>query len=73
VTLIAVLVLVGGIIAYLGDKIGMKVGRSRLSLFGLRPKHTSVIVTICTGIIIAGASIATLTIASQDVRTAFFT
>lgn len=72
ITLIAVLVLVGGIIAYLGDKIGMKVGRSRLSLFGLRPKHTSVIITICTGIIIAGASIATLTIASQDVRTALF-
>ena len=63
VTLIAVLGLVGGIIAYIGDRIGMKVGRSRLSLFGLRPKHTSVIVTICTGVIIAGASIAALTIA----------
>ncbi|MGI6567510.1 MAG: DUF3084 domain-containing protein [Firmicutes bacterium] len=72
VTLIAVLGLVGGIIAYIGDRIGMKVGRSRLSLFGLRPKHTSVIVTICTGVIIAGASIAALTIASQDVRTALF-
>ena len=72
ITLIAVLVLVGGIIAYLGDKIGMKVGRKRLSLFGLRPKHTSVIITVCTGIIIAGASIATLSIASQDVRTALF-
>lgn len=70
--LIGVLVLVGGVIAYLGDKIGMKVGRRRLSLFGLRPKYTSVIITICTGIIIAGASIAVLTIASQDVRTALF-
>ncbi len=71
-TLIAVLGLVGGIIAYIGDRIGMKVGRSRMSLFGLRPKHTSVIVTVCTGVIIAGASIAALTIASQDVRTALF-
>ena len=71
-TLIAVLVFVGGLIAYLGDKIGMKIGRRRLSLFGLRPKHTSIIITIVTGIIISGASIATLTIVSQDVRTALF-
>ena len=71
-TLIAVLVLVGGVIAYLGDKIGMRVGRRRLSLFGLRPKYTSVVITVCTGIIIAGASIAVLTMASQDVRTALF-
>ncbi|NLY29803.1 MAG: DUF3084 domain-containing protein, partial [Firmicutes bacterium] len=33
VTLIVVLGLVGGAIAYIGDRIGMKVGRSRLSLF----------------------------------------
>jgi uncharacterized protein (DUF3084 family) len=71
-TLIAVLVLVGGVIAYLGDKIGMRIGRRRLSLFGLRPKYTSVVITVCTGIIIAGASIAVLTMASQDVRTALF-
>jgi len=71
-TLIVVLALVGGIIAYFGDKIGMRVGRRRLSLFGLRPKHTSIIITVCTGIVIAGASIAILTMASQDVRTALF-
>lgn len=71
-TLIAVLVLMGGVIAYIGDKIGMKVGRRRLSLFGLRPKHTSILITILTGIIIAAASITVLTIASQDVRTALF-
>ncbi len=72
ITLILVLVLAGGAIAYVGDKIGMKVGRKKLSLFGLRPKHTSIIITIVTGIFIAAASLGVLTIASSDVRTALF-
>lgn len=70
--LILVLVLAGGAIAYIGDRIGMKVGRKKLSLFGLRPKYTSIIITIVTGILIAGCSLAILTIASSDVRTALF-
>ncbi len=71
-TLIFTLAVVGGLIAYFGDKIGMKVGRKRLSLFGLRPKYTGMLITIVTGIFIAASSIAVLTIASNDVRTALF-
>ncbi len=71
-TLIITLALVGGLVAYFGDKIGMKVGRKRLTLFGLRPKHTGILITIVTGIFIAGSSIAVLSIASNDVRTALF-
>lgn len=70
--LIVTLVFVGGVIAYIGDRLGMNVGRKKLTLFGLRPKHTSMLVTIVTGVLIAGASIAVLAIASQDVRTALF-
>jgi len=70
--LIVILILLGGIIAYLGDRVGMRVGRKRLTLFGLRPKHTSVIITVATGILIVGASLAVLTIASEEVRTALF-
>ena len=47
-----VLMLMGGLIAFLGDKIGSKVGKKRMTLFGLRPKYTSVIVTIISGILI---------------------
>ena len=36
-----VLMLMGGLIAFLGDKIGSKVGKKRMTLFGLRPKYTS--------------------------------
>src|SRR5690554_3044118 len=71
-TLILTLAIVGGVIAYIGDRLGMKIGRKKLTLFGLRPKHTSIVVTIATGVIIASASIGVLTIVSQDVRTALF-
>jgi len=70
--LIAVLVIVGGAIAYLGDRIGMRVGRRRLTLWGLRPRHTSVIITILTGFVITAGSITALSLTSNDVRTALF-
>src|SRR5690554_3466930 len=50
----------------------MRVGRRRLTLFGLRPKHTSVLITILTGILIVAVSLTVLSIASEDVRTALF-
>src|SRR5690606_8633963 len=72
VRLILILAVLGGISAYLGDRIGLRVGRRRLTLFGLRPKHTSVLITILTGILIVAVSLAVLSIASEDVRTALF-
>ena len=60
VYLIVVLVLVGGAIAYIGDRIGRSVGRRRLTIFGLRPKHTSVMITVLTGLCIVAASIGTM-------------
>ena len=62
----------GGAIAFIGDKIGTKVGKRRMSLFGLRPRHTSIIVTIVTGIAIAGLTMGIMALASQNVRTALF-
>ena len=71
-TLILTLAVVGGAIAYIGDRLGMNVGRKKLTLFGLRPKHTSILVSIVTGARIATSSIVVLSFASQDVRTALF-
>ena len=62
----------GGLIAYMGDKLGTKIGKRRMSLFGLRPKHTSIIVTIVTGLLVAAATVGVLTFTSQSVRTALF-
>lgn len=70
--LILLLVIMGGAIAYLGDRIGLRVGKRRLTLFGLRPRYTSVVITILTGVVITGASVALLSLASADVRTALF-
>jgi predicted nucleic acid-binding Zn-ribbon protein len=70
--LIVGLAIAGGVIAYIGDRIGMKVGRHRLSIFGLRPKYTSMIITILTGVMIAGCSIVLLSLASDYVRIALF-
>lgn len=71
-TLILVLAIMGGLIAFIGDKLGSKIGKKRLSIFGLRPYHTSVLMTVITGIMIAAATLGVLAVASKDVKTALF-
>lgn len=70
--LIAILAVMGGLIAYIGDWLGSKVGKRKLTIFGLRPKHTSILFTIVTGIIIAASTLGVLSVTSRDVRTALF-
>lgn len=72
IAMFLVLMIMGGIIAFLGDKIGSKVGKKRLSLFGLRPKYTSIIVTIISGILISFLTIAALAVVNENVRVALF-
>ena len=70
--LIIVMIVTGGAIAFIGDKLGTKIGKKRLSIFGLRPRHTSMIVTVVTGCLITGLSIGFMVLISQNVRTALF-
>lgn len=70
--LIFAVIILSGLIAYIGDQIGMKVGKKRLSIFGIRPKYTSIIITVLTGIMIATFSISLLMMASKGVRMAVF-
>lgn len=70
--LIMVLVVTGGAIAFIGDRLGSRVGKKKLSMFGLRPKHTSILVTILTGISITTMTLAVMTTVSDNVRTALF-
>lgn len=72
IILIFVLIIMGGVIAYIGDKLGTKVGKKKLSIFGLRPKHTSIIVTIITGILITSSTLGVLALTSKNVRVALF-
>ncbi len=70
--LVIFIVGLAGAIAYIGDRVGHQVGRKRLSLFGIRPRYTSTIVAIGTGMLIALIVVVGALIASNSVKTAFF-
>jgi len=70
--LIGIMVVTGGAIAFIGDKLGTKIGKKRLSIFNLRPRHTSMIITVITGSLITALTMGTLAVVSKDVRTALF-
>jgi len=66
------IVVLAGVIAYLGDRVGHQVGRKRLTLFNIRPKYTSTIVAVGTGMLIALIVTLGAIFASNQVKTAFF-
>lgn len=70
--MLIVLAVMGGFIAYLGDKIGSKVGKRKIKLMGLRPKYTSILVTIMTGISIAVVTLGVMSVLSENARVALF-
>ncbi len=71
ILIVAILVL-GGVIATLGDRIGTKVGKARLSLFKLRPRKTATVVTIITGSLIAASTLGILFATSSSLRQGIF-
>ncbi|NJL44748.1 MAG: DUF3084 domain-containing protein, partial [Leptolyngbyaceae cyanobacterium SM2_3_12] len=70
--LILAVLLLGGVIATLGDRIGMKVGKARLSLFNMRPRQTATVVSIATGSVISASTLAILFGVSSQLRTGVF-
>ncbi len=72
IRLIVIMAIVGALIAYIADKMGSKIGKKKLSVFGLRPKYTSILLTALSGSIIAVLTISVMAIASQSARTALF-
>ena len=70
--LVFTLIIISGLIAFIGDWVGLKIGKKRVSIFGLRPHHTAIVITIISGILIAIITITMLAISSNDVRTALF-
>ncbi|KOR36214.1 MULTISPECIES: DUF3084 domain-containing protein [Planktothricoides] len=71
ILILAILVL-GGLLATLGDRLGTKVGKARLSLFNLRPKQTATVVTIITGTIISASTLGILFATSKSLRVGIF-
>src|SRR5579863_8323366 len=64
--------IIAGVIAYIGDRVGHQVGRKRLTIFNIRPRYTSTIIAVATGMIIALFITLIAIFASNQVQTAFF-
>lgn len=52
----------------LGNQLGRKIGRRKMSVFGMRPRHTSIFITTLTGIFIALLTLSLAALFSRDVR-----
>ncbi len=70
--LIFLLLIVGGIVSTLGDRLGSRVGKARLSIFKLRPKSTAVLITVFTGSIISAISFAIMVAFNSQLRVGLF-
>jgi len=70
--LILSLLILGGILSTLGDRLGTRVGKARLSIFNLRPKSTAVLITVFTGSIISAISFAIMVAFNSQLRVGLF-
>ena len=71
ITVTAIVVL-AGIIAFVGDRVGHQVGRRRMTLFGLRPKYTSTIFAVGFGMLIALVVVGIVAWFNEEARQALF-
>ncbi len=70
--LILALLVLGGVLSTLGDRLGSRVGKARLSLFNLRPRNTAVLITVLTGSLISAVSLGLMLMVSERLRTGLF-
>jgi uncharacterized protein (DUF3084 family) len=70
--LILALLVLGGILSTLGDRLGTRVGKARLSLFNMRPRKTAVLITVLTGSLISAMSLGLMLLVSERLRTGLF-
>ena len=57
-----------GVIAWVADGLGKKIGKKRLSLFGLRPKHVASLGTVAMGVCVSMLTIGLVAASSQEAR-----
>lgn len=72
IRLIVILALVGGLIAYIADVLGKRIGKAHIRVFGLRPRQNARIMTVMSGVIISVLSITVVTLTSESARVALF-
>lgn len=69
---VALIVVLAGVIAFVGDRVGHQVGRRRMTLFGLRPKYTSTIFAVGFGMLIALVVVGIVAWFNDEARQALF-
>jgi hypothetical protein len=63
---------VSATVSYVGDMLGKKIGKKRISLLGLRPRYTSTVITVFTGIAVALLTLVAAGYSSDSVKMAIF-
>lgn len=67
------LVIASGLSAYIGNEWGRKLGKRKLSIFRLRPKHSSVFITVLLSMCLSLGLMGVLFTAVPSLQNAFFT
>lgn len=70
--LILALLLLGGVLAVMGDRLGTRIGKARLSFLRMRPRRTAVVFTAITGSLISALSFAVLITVNDRWRRGLF-
>lgn len=68
--LVSLVLLIGVMVSFIGDWVGRRLGKRRVSLFGLRPRHTGVALAVLSGVVVSLLTLAVLSFASEGVRMA---
>ena len=64
--------LLGGVLSTLGDRLGSRIGKARLSLFQMRPRRTAVVITVLTGSLISALTLGLMVAVSERLRVGLF-
>lgn len=62
------MVVVGGVVAYIADNLGRTLGKKRLTLFHMRPRHTATLITVLAGMLIPFITVVFVATVSEDAR-----
>lgn len=66
------LLVLSGIISYVGDYMGHKAGKMKLTAFGIRPRKTSKVIAVATGVLITVITLLLLLLFSNQAKLALF-
>ncbi len=70
--LIFTLLILGGVLSTLGDRLGSRLGKARLTIFNLRPRRTAIFITVITGSLISALSLGLMLLVSRQLRVGLF-